>query len=125
MVKGIVQIVILSAIIVLMKMGFDHLGMTLPFGEKFYPIFIFFFLQSIAVHSLFILGKSQLNLSVQLLVMATMTVRLLSALVAVLIFVQIGVNDIMNFVITFFSVYLVYFVFEITTVLSNLRSNSK
>lgn len=125
MIKGILRITFLTLIILGLNLLILNYLPGLPFGEKFYPVLTFFFLQSIVIHVLFKFGQSTLDLAVQLLVMATMTIRLLTALIAVSLFIYIGVNDMVNFIVTFFAIYLFYFVFEIITVLSNLRSNLK
>jgi len=125
MIKGIIKIVALTLILVLAYLLIEQSEFSIPFGEKFYVVLIFFFIQSIAVHVLFKLGQEHLELSVPLLIMATMTIRVLTSLMFVGTFIVIGVSDLTNFVITFFAIYLFYFVFEIITVLSNLRTNLK
>jgi hypothetical protein len=121
--KGLIKIVMLSTAICLLYQLILLIDIQIPFGEKFYPVLIFFFIQSIALHTLFILGQKFLDLTVPLLVMAAMSMRLITSLMVVVIFVLTGVNDQVNFIITFFTIYLFYFVFEIISVLSNLRSN--
>jgi tetrahydromethanopterin S-methyltransferase subunit C len=82
-------------------------------------------LQSIIIHVLFRLAHEELQMDIPILVMGAMTIRMLTSLMAVGLVVYLGVIDMTNFIITFFTVYLFYFVFEIFTVLSNLRSNLK
>ena len=125
MIKGIIKIVVLTVLLILAYLMLQQVDLSIPFGEKFYTILIFFFIQSIAVHILFKLGQKHLDLSIPLLVMATMTIRVLTSLMFVGTFIVMGVNELTNFVITFFAIYLFYFVFEIITVLSNLRTNLK
>ena len=125
MLKGLIKIVLLTTFIVLLFQTVLYTGVPILFGEKFYPIITFFFLQSIAIHAFFIYGEKNLDLSVPLLVMAAMSVRLITALMAVVTFIMSGMEDQVNFIITFFTTYLFYFVFEIISVLSNLRSNLK
>ncbi len=125
MIKGIIKIVILTLLIAIANYGISYFNLAIPFGESFYPILAFFCFQSITIHVLFKLCQSTFDIAIHLLVMGAMTIRLISALMAVTIFIMIGVQDMVNFIITFFMVYLIYFVFEIITVLSNLRSNLK
>lgn len=125
MIKGIIKIVALTFLLTLAYLLLQQVQVSIPFGEKFYSILIFFFFQSLAVHILFKLGQRHLDLSIPLLVMATMTIRVLTSLMYVGTYIVMGVNDPTNFVITFFAIYLFYFVFEIITVLSNLRTNLK
>ncbi|MEQ6121576.1 hypothetical protein [Reichenbachiella sp. MALMAid0571] len=125
MIRGIIKIIALTLAILLVYLLLAQADISIPFGEKFYAVLIFFFIQSIIVHVLFRLGQEHLELSVPLLVMATMTIRVLTSLMFVATFIVMGVNEITNFVITFFAIYLFYFVFEIITVLSNLRTNLK
>lgn len=123
--KGIIKISILTVAIFFLYQLLVMTNASIPFGEKFYSILSFFFIQSLAIHTFFNYGEKNLELSVPLLVMATMTIRLITALMAVVTFVMVGVENQVNFIITFFTVYLFYFVFEIISVLSNLRSNLK
>jgi len=125
MIKGIIKIVALTVLLMLGYLILQQIEISIPFGENFYSILIFFFIQSIVVHILFKLGEEHLDLSIPLLVMATMTIRVLTSLMFVGTYIVMGVNDPTNFVITFFAIYLFYFVFEIITVLSNLRTNLK
>jgi hypothetical protein len=121
--RGLVKIFLLTIVVLISYQLLILSAWDILFGENFYTILIFFFIQSIALHTLFILGQKYLELTVPLLVMAAMSIRLITSLMVVVIFVMTGVNDQVNFIITFFTIYLFYFVFEIISVLSNLRSN--
>ena len=125
MVKGIVKIIVLTFILIGLYLVIQYTELSIPFGERFYLTLTFFFVQSVFIHIMFTLGQKHLDISIPLLVMAAMTFRLLTALMFVGTFIVLGTNDVSNFVITFFVIYLFYFVFEISTVLSNLRTNSK
>ena len=121
--RGLVKIVILTIGVLISYQLLILSEWNILFGEKFYTILTFFFIQSIVIHIFFILGQRFLELTVPLLVMAAMSIRLITSLMVVVIFIMTGVNDQVNFIITFFTIYLFYFVFEIISVLSNLRSN--
>ena len=125
MLKGIIKITVLTLFLLAIQQAILLLKLPIPFGEKFYGILIFFFLQSIIIHVLFRLAQSELQMDIPILVMGAMTIRMLSTLMMAGILVYLGVTNLTNFVVTFFTLYLFYFVFEIITVLSNLRSNSK
>lgn len=125
MLKGIIKITVLTLFLLAIQQAILLLKLSIPFGEKFYGILIFFFLQSIIIHVLFRMAQNELQMDVPILVMGAMTIRMLSTLMMAGILVYLGVTNLTNFVVTFFTLYLFYFVFEIITVLSNLRSNSK
>ena len=125
MIKGILKITVLTLFILAVQQVIFYLNLSIPFGEKFIGTLLFFFLQSIIIHVLFRLAHEELQIDIPILVMGAMTIRMLTSLMAVGLVVYLGVIDMTNFIITFFTVYLFYFVFEIFTVLSNLRSNLK
>jgi hypothetical protein len=125
MLKGIKKIAALTLFILLVQQIIIYLNLSIPFGEKFYGVLVFFFIQSIVIHILFKLAQDELEMDLPILVMGAMTIRMLSSLMVAGIIIYLGVANLTNFVITFFAIYLFYFVFEIITVLSNLRSNLK
>ncbi|UXP33766.1 hypothetical protein N6H18_07340 [Reichenbachiella agarivorans] len=85
----------------------------------------FYWLVSISLHVLSHLAERHLEMDLTLILLAGVTSRLLIAIAAMVIVVLIGVVDKSLFIINFAVVYLCYLVFEITSVLSNLRSNLK
>ena len=125
MIKGILKITVLTLFILAVQQVIFYLNLSIPFGEKFIGTLLFFFLQSIIINVLFRLAHEELQMDIHILVMGAMTIRMLTSLMAVGLVVYLGVIDMTNFIITFFTVYLFYFVFEIFTVLYNLRSNLK
>lgn len=125
MLKGILKIAALTLFILVIQQIISYSNLPIPFGEKFYGVLVFFFIQSIVIHILFKLAQDELEMDLPILVMGAMTIRMLSSLMVAGIIIYLGVSNLTNFVITFFAVYLFYFVFEIITVLSNLRSNLK
>ena len=125
MLKGILKITALTLFILVIQQIIVYSNLSIPFGEKFYGVLIFFFIQSIVIHILFKLAQNELEMDLPILVMGAMTIRMLSSLMVAGIIIYLGVANLTNFVITFFAIYLFYFVFEIITVLSNLRSNLK
>lgn len=125
MLKGILKITALTLFLLVIQQIIIRSNFSIPFGEKFYGVLVFFFIQSIVIHILFKLAKDELEMDLPILVLGAMTIRMLSSLMVAGIIIYLGVVNLANFVITFFAVYLFYFVFEIITVLSNLRSNLK
>lgn len=125
MLKGILKITALTLFLLVIQQIIIRSNLSIPFGEKFYGVLVFFFIQSIVIHILFKLAQDELEMDLPILVLGAMTIRMLSSLMVVGIIIYLGVVNLTNFVITFFAVYLFYFVFEIITVLSNLRSNLK
>ncbi|MFY0650486.1 MAG: hypothetical protein JXQ96_00565 [Cyclobacteriaceae bacterium] len=125
MIKGILKIAIITFVLIALHQLILYYQLPWPVSENAFSIIFFYFFQSVTVHALFHAGRKHLDIGVPMLVMATMTIRMLTALAAAVIFIMLGVANTTDFVITFFAVYLLYFVFEITSVLSNLRTNLK
>lgn len=125
MIQGILKILALTLVLLAFQLANEHFSLGVPIDTSFYSILAFFCLQSVGIHAFYQAGQKTLELGVPMLVMATMGIRVITALMALVIFSLVGIDDLVNFVITFFGVYLFYFVFEIITVLSNLRSNLK
>lgn len=121
--KGVIKILILTLILASFNWLILILEFNQYFGEKFYPILCCFFIQSTAIHLIFKYGKSGLNISASTLIILSIVIRMLTSLIIAGTFIFIGINNLTNFLITFFVIYLFYFVFEIKSVLSNLRFN--
>lgn len=88
-------------------------------------IVIFFWIQFMIIHVLSTNAEKILEIDKTLILLAGVSARLLIAMFAMVLAALLGVVDKSLFVINFSIVYLCYLVFEITTVLSNLRSNLK
>ncbi len=89
---------------------------------KFPALIFFFFLQSIAVSWLFYMGEKS-KWETPLYAMAAMTFRFLTGLAFLAILFVMKIENMKPLMIQFVGLYLVYLIFELFTVLPNLRRN--
>lgn len=123
LIKGNLRVVVFTVVLLVSYWIFQYMELEIPFHEGLLGIILFYCIQSISIHSLFEFGQKRLEVKFPILVIGAFTLRLITAFMAVVILLVVGVSDPTVFIINFFAVYLLYFVFEIYTVLSNLRSN--
>lgn len=89
---------------------------------KFPALIFFFFLQSIAVSWLFYLGEKA-KWDSTLYAMAAMSFRFLTGLAFLVILFVMKIENMKPLMVQFVGLYLVYLIFELFTVLPNLRRN--
>lgn len=77
------------------------------------------------LHALSVFIEENFNMDHSLILLAGVSARLIIAMMAMVLTILVGVESKEMFVINFSIVYLLYLVFEITSVCSNLRSNLK
>lgn len=125
MVKILIKITIFSALMYLLQY------VLFKFTESSYLhpylgwIIVFFWIQFLVMHVLSVNAENFFDIDKSLILLAGVSARLIIAMFAMVTAALLGVVDKSLFVINFSVVYLCYLVFEITTVLSNLRSNLK
>ncbi|MEP4535056.1 MAG: hypothetical protein ABJ004_18315 [Cyclobacteriaceae bacterium] len=90
--------------------------------SKFPAMIFFFFLQSLVVSWLLYEGKKN-NWESPIYALGTVTFRLLTGLFFLGILMYMKIDGIKALMVQFMAVYLVYLIFELFTVLSNLRRN--
>ncbi|MCV9388675.1 hypothetical protein [Reichenbachiella ulvae] len=88
-------------------------------------IIVFFWVVSLGIHVLSEVAQRTLDMDKTLVLLGAVTARLLIAIFAMVTVALIGIADRSLFIINFAVLYLCYLVFEISSVLSNLRSNLK
>lgn len=128
-IKGLIRLSILFIIctaliavppFILASTGLDHL-----IAPGFWSMFAFFFIVTYITCSIVVLGQQNgSKLGVQLFLIATI-VKLLSCMVFALIYVEKMPVKPITFMLSFFYLYLLNTVFEIYTLLSNLRVQNK
>lgn len=125
MVKGFIRISVFS----LFMLGLDQVLRMFVSADVLHPslhwIIVFFWAMSMIIHVISELAHKPLEMDMSLILLGGVTARLLIAIVAMVTVALIGIADRSLFIINFAVVYLCYLVFEITSVLSNLRSNLK
>ena len=89
---------------------------------QFPGLILFFFLQSLVIAWLIHLAEKS-NWESPLYALGTITFRFLTALFFIAILFVLKLNDMKMLMAQFLAVYLIYLVFELYTVLSNLRRN--
>ena len=92
--------------------------------HRFYPyLIVFFFIQAIVVIKIVEKGSRKKEES-SMYILGAISARFISGLFAILIFYAMKVEDLIGLSIQFVVLYLLYLVFELTVLLSNLRRNS-
>lgn len=95
-------------------------------GVNLHPLFdyliVFFFIQSVLISILLGLGEKDQE-KFPFYALGSVVLRLLTAIMALIILYLVGVENAKSLSIQFMGVYLLFLVFELTVVLSNLRRN--
>lgn len=124
--KGILKISVFSMLLLGVYFGLESTALVQQYIHTTMPwIIVFYCLQSIAIHALVIFSKNTLQADFSIILIGGFTLRLVTALMVVVIVVFTGIGNHEMYILNFFAVYLLYLVFEIVMVLSNLRSNLK
>jgi uncharacterized membrane protein len=95
---------------------------TLQLHPLFGPLVIFFFFQCLIVALLFYLGQKDKE-KFPLYALGSVVFRLVSSFIALIVFFIMGVENAKSLSLQFMAVYLLFLVFELTVVLTNLRRN--
>jgi hypothetical protein len=82
----------------------------------------FFFIQSLGISWLLVLGEKDRE-KLPIYALGSVVLRFVSGILFLLVFFVVGLENPEALVIQFMGVYLLYLIFELTTVLSNLRRN--
>jgi hypothetical protein len=120
-----IRILILTAIIVGLVLGLRALGLDSIIHEEIWPIIIFSAIVGVGVafvNMYFVKKGSQLGLVNVFL--ATTAFRMLLSLIFITVTFYLGLENAQVWIGNFFVVYLFYLVFEIYTIMSNLRAIS-
>jgi len=118
---GLFSILLLTIYFLVAYLGIDtYIHASMPW------IILFYLIQNSMIHLLAFLFSGQQDNGFPMLVIAGFSIRLITALMAVVMVVSIfGIESELIFIYNFFAVYLLYLVFDIVSTLSNLRSNLK
>lgn len=116
--------VVTSLVSLLLFIGYFLVGVWLPgvLHPKLPLLIGFFFLQSFPISWMLMQGEKDPS-SFVIYAIGSIGFRLITALFLLLLFFFLKVDEIVVFAIQFSVVYLVYLVFELIVVLSNLRRN--
>ena len=112
----------ISAVLLLLYYALNDQLLASYLHAHFPTLVVFFFLQSFPVAWLLTQAVKTPESS-PMFTIASIGFRMITGLFLLLIFYFLKVEDIVQFSIQFLAVYLVYFVFELTVVLANLRRN--
>lgn len=124
MIKGLLKISAFSIALALLAVAVkDFLKLDIVHSATYWMIF-FFWLMYLGIHLFVEFLRESLKVDTPLLVLAVIGFRLIVSLFAFLIAVMLGISDQVLFAINFSVLYLLFQVFEIISVLSNLRRNS-
>ncbi|MGL1888248.1 MAG: hypothetical protein OCD76_17160 [Reichenbachiella sp.] len=125
MTKTLIKITVFSLALFALQYALRHATESSNFHPYLGWIIVFFGIQFIAMHILSDYFQKYLDVDMTLILLGGVTVRLIIAMIAMVMAALIGVVDKSLFIINFSVVYLFYLVFEISSVLSNLRTNLK
>ncbi|PIB37300.1 hypothetical protein BFP72_18730 [Reichenbachiella sp. 5M10] len=123
--KGLIRITVFSVFLWLLQYALAQVVSPGIVHQSIVWILVFFWVTNMVIHILSHLAHEQLEMDMTLVLLAGVTGRLLIAIAAMVTVAVLGVADRSLFIINFAVVYLCYLVFEISSVLSNLRSNLK
>jgi hypothetical membrane protein len=90
--------------------------------DLFPSLVLFSFLQSLIILQIISLGQ-RTNWKSPTYALGTITVRLITSLIFLVVLGLKGVTDIKSLGIQFIAIYLIYLTFELNAVLANLRQN--
>ena len=100
------------------------LSSLIGFHEHYLSLIIFFCLQALLVIAIVEKGQRKKKEESSIYILGAITARFISGLFIILIFYMMKVEDIIGLSIQFVILYLLYLIFELIIVLSNLRRNS-
>ena len=84
---------------------------------------VFYFVQGLMINLSIDWAKKNSADKLHLFLLGSVAFRLLTSIFACIFVLLIGIDEVQLFVINFFAVYLVYLVFEMTSLVANLRPN--
>lgn len=125
MVKEILKVSFFAALVLCLALVLrDYLGFQ-GIHPRIELIVFFFYFMSIGITTAIAFLQHNLDVESHFLLLAGVASRLILALFGFLLIHQIGVDNFILFGLNFSVLYLLFLVFEITSVLSNLRRNSR
>ena len=84
---------------------------------------VFYFVQGLIINLSIDWAKKNSTDKLHLFLLGSVAFRLLTSIFACIFVLLIGIEEVQLFIINFFAVYLVYLVFEMTSLVANLRPN--
>lgn len=120
-----VRILILTAVIVGLILGLGALGLESIIHDDIWPIVIFSALVGVGVAfvNMYFVKKGS-HLGLVNVFLATTAFRMLLSIIFITVIFYLGLENQLVWIGDFFVVYLFYLVFEIYTIMSNLRAIS-
>ncbi len=92
---------------------------SLGLHANFHTIIYFYYIQSLLIGLLLFFGLD--SKSSPIFFLAGMVLRLVTAIMFIVVLSFISIDNMVHYIINFTLFYLIYLVFELTTLLSNLR----
>lgn len=125
MIKDLIKITVYSLALFVLQYGLKEATGSGNLHPYLGAIVVFFWIQFMIMNILSTYARKYFDMDMTLILLAGVSGRLFIAIIAMLTAALLGVVDKSLFIINFSVVYLFYVVFEITNVLSNLRTNLK
>lgn len=124
MIAGIIKISVFTSLLAVVTYFLNILIEPDWIHPSLYSILIFMWAVHVTIHVITERSKERLNIENHLLLLAGVAARLILALFGLILLSRRWYENEKVFALNFSVVYLLFLVFEITTVLSNLRPNS-
>lgn len=86
-------------------------------------VLLFYIIQGFVINLVIDWARHDFPDKLTLFLLGSVTFRMLTSLMACIFALLIGVNDRQMFIINFFAVYFIYLIFELTSLVANLRPN--
>ncbi|WP_109833013.1 hypothetical protein [Reichenbachiella versicolor] len=122
--RSTISLTIFSVVVLAISIGLQYL--QLDWIHSYLPYMVgFYWLQFLLMDLLNRLFKDTLDVEEVFILLGGVTARLLIAIMVMIIVAIVAIDQSKLFIVNFAVLYLIYLVFEIKGVLSNLRSNLK
>ncbi len=120
-----IRIVIFTGIIALLIFVADQFLITHLIHQEIWVMLAFFFVLAVVGHRITQIAFQQNKDNVAIYYFVVMLIRLLISVLFIAFFLYKGLLEKIIFIANFFILYLLYVAFEINTLLTNLRRNSR
>lgn len=114
--------VIFSVLIVALAWILDTSGVAY-IHTALYGIVAFYFLQGLSINLTIDWVKGNYPEKISIFLLGSVVFRLLTSIIACIFALLIGIDDRQMFIINFFAVYFTYLIFELISLVANLRPN--
>ncbi len=123
--KSFVKLIIFSLFIALIIVVLELTPISYILHDYIWGMLIFYFLLSAVTSFLTEYGIRRQPNNFQIFYFGGMGIRVFASMLVAFVIIIAGNEQIVTFLLNFFALYLFFLIFEIYTLLTNLRANSK